>query len=114
MLQQLPIDRQTLKEPSQPGTTISLELLLANSPKQTRAQQTQRQEYQEGEAQIAVVTRTMRERIETDRDAKEPTSVMVDKAEMETGIGTATLKAERQGVSVEKREKKKQKTLSQM
>ena len=57
-----------------------------------------------------------RTEIETDRDVREPTSVMetVDRAEMETGIGTEILKAERQGVSVERREKRKRKTLSQM
>ena len=60
----------------------------------------------------------MRERIEkeieTDQDVREQTSVkeMVVRAEMETGIEIATQKVERQGVSVEKKGKKKLKTRS--
>ena len=53
----------------------------------------------------------MRERteIETDQDVREQTSVMemVARVETETGTGIETLKAERQGVSVEKKGKKK-------
>ena len=60
--------------------------------------------------------KTMRVRTEKeiDRDVREQTSVkeMVVRAEMETEIGIATQKVERQGVNVEKKGKKKQMMLS--